>query len=194
MVDRGDRGELAERVRAQRLALGLTQAELAEAAQLAPSTIGDIESGRSHATRNLDLLARALKTTPEHLRSGRPPLPVLREGAAELTPRERAFLSLYRALSPANRLRVEAFMQGMGATPKRKPRGAGSAPRRGPVRKLALVSALLFSVLLVRARASDPLPPLPLPSIPGPIIVEYLGNGGTVCAVGSDLRTACPPI
>ncbi len=62
-----------ERVRRLRGELGVSQAELARLSGLSPGTIGDIEQGMQQGTRKIDLLAKALQTTPEYLRYGRGP-------------------------------------------------------------------------------------------------------------------------
>ena len=62
-----------ERVKRLRQELGLSQAQLANLSQLSPGTIGDIEQGTQQGTRKIDLLAKALRSTPEFLRYGRGP-------------------------------------------------------------------------------------------------------------------------
>ncbi len=58
------------RVKAQRLKLGLTQARLAKLAGIPQSTIGQIENGRNKSSTKLVELASALQTTPEYLTHG----------------------------------------------------------------------------------------------------------------------------
>ncbi len=60
--------EVADKIRERRKALGLTQVQLASAAQLGENTIQRIESGMAQvSTESLFRLARALRTTPNDL-------------------------------------------------------------------------------------------------------------------------------
>jgi SOS-response transcriptional repressor LexA len=59
---------LAKRVREQRKALGMTQAQLAEASGLQQSDISKIENGKVQSTTAVVELARALQKPPEWLR------------------------------------------------------------------------------------------------------------------------------
>lgn len=58
---------IGERIKSRRLALGLSQKELASAAGIAQQTIHSLESGRSNSSRALVKLAAALETSPAWL-------------------------------------------------------------------------------------------------------------------------------
>ena len=62
----------ANRVRARRKQLGLTQIQLARKSGLSQTTIADIERGRNDGSRSLLELADALNCDPEHLTKGAP--------------------------------------------------------------------------------------------------------------------------
>lgn len=62
-----------QRFKRLRKAADLSQSQLAAQTGLSPGTIGDIERGRQSLGKYIDLLATALRTTPEHLRSGDEP-------------------------------------------------------------------------------------------------------------------------
>jgi transcriptional regulator with XRE-family HTH domain len=61
----------ADRLRAARLALGMTQAQLARKAGLSVSTIRDLESGKNRATTRLLQIAKALRVNPAWLETGK---------------------------------------------------------------------------------------------------------------------------
>lgn len=67
---------IAERLKARREALGLSQVDLAAAARVAPGTIGNVEAGTRKAPRNLLAIAAALGVEPAWLESGRLPMEV----------------------------------------------------------------------------------------------------------------------
>ena len=56
-----------ERIAALRMAKGLSQTQLAKAADLSQATIGKLESGISSGSSHLHRIARVLGTTPEYL-------------------------------------------------------------------------------------------------------------------------------
>ncbi|MNE16397.1 putative HTH-type transcriptional regulator [compost metagenome] len=62
--------QLADRIKQRRLALGLTQTELAELVGTTQQGIVSVESGRTKRPRYLLELAKALKCDPEYLLSG----------------------------------------------------------------------------------------------------------------------------
>lgn len=62
---------LAERVKAARKRLGMSQRELAEKLNVKQQTISKLESGRSKGTYNLAALSRALDVTADWLLSGK---------------------------------------------------------------------------------------------------------------------------
>lgn len=64
---------IAERTRAAREALGLSQVELAAQAKVAPGTIGNLEAGTRKNPRELLAIAAALKVNAEWLKSGKGP-------------------------------------------------------------------------------------------------------------------------
>lgn len=64
---------IGTRIRTQRAALSLSQADLAQAVGVRQQTIGDLERGKSRGTKHLIALARALNVTPEWLESGKGP-------------------------------------------------------------------------------------------------------------------------
>lgn len=79
---------LGERIRQRRKALRLTQADLAEQADISASFLGHIERGsRVLSVQTLLLLCRALQTTPDALLAAD-----LLAPPAELPAREQAFL------------------------------------------------------------------------------------------------------
>ena len=121
-------------VRDMRRKRGMSQAQLAKRAQLAPGTIGDIEQGRQQATRNLDLLARALDLSPESLRECRETPEEI--GVPQLDRRELALIEKFRAVSDIDQARVEAFLSGIRPT-RRGPKGnAVRPPQRVPGRRV----------------------------------------------------------
>lgn len=62
--------QLADRIKQRRIALGLTQTELAELAGTTQQGIVSVESGRTKRPRYLHELAKALKCDPEYLLHG----------------------------------------------------------------------------------------------------------------------------
>ncbi|UUO22863.1 helix-turn-helix domain-containing protein [Colwellia sp. M166] len=62
--------DIAERIKKRRLQLGLTQAELAEAALTSQTALQKIEAGLTKSPRNIKQLAAALNTSPEFLQFG----------------------------------------------------------------------------------------------------------------------------
>lgn len=108
---------------------GLTQAQLAKKAGLAPSTIGDIEQGTQQSTRNIDLLAKALELTPENLRQCKDTADV--SAPPQLDQREIALIQKFRAISDIDQGRVEAFMSGIRPA-RRGPKPAARAPAPHP--------------------------------------------------------------
>lgn len=66
-----DMNSFAERVRSRRIALGLTQSQLAKLAGLRQPDISKIELGKINETTKLLGLARALKCTPDWLETGK---------------------------------------------------------------------------------------------------------------------------
>lgn len=61
---------IADRLKAAREALGLSQEELARAAGVSQGTIGNIESGTRRQPRELLAIAKAARVSPEWLQSG----------------------------------------------------------------------------------------------------------------------------
>ena len=61
---------IAERVKARRKELGLTQYQLADLVGIAQTAIQRLEKGDTKNPRNIEALARALQCTPEYLRFG----------------------------------------------------------------------------------------------------------------------------
>lgn len=66
-----DMTTLGERVKAKRKALGLTQKELALKAGVSQTTVSDMERGRNSSSREIALLARALKAETYWLATGK---------------------------------------------------------------------------------------------------------------------------
>lgn len=62
---------LGERIRAERESQGITRAELARAAGIAPSTLSDLELGLSKGTTALHKIASHLRVSPEWLETGK---------------------------------------------------------------------------------------------------------------------------
>ena len=95
-----DNKDMAERIRSSRAALGITQADLAEAVGVTRSAVAQWETGRSgQVGSTLTRLAEVLGVSPDFLLLGssasdRSPL---------LTGDETALLRLYRLCSPADR-------------------------------------------------------------------------------------------
>lgn len=100
---------------------GLSQSELAELADLAPGTIGDIERGRQGAGKKIDLLAAALGKTAEYIRTGEgEDAPVLE---SSLSPREMRLIDRFRSMNGPTKIRLEDFAAGLqGAIKDRQPR------------------------------------------------------------------------
>lgn len=67
---------LATRVRQRRLALNLTQSELAERANISQQSVESIENGRTRKPRNIIELAKALQCHPEWLLNGKSIMPM----------------------------------------------------------------------------------------------------------------------
>lgn len=63
---------IGERIKARRIARGLSVKEIARASGLAVSTLYDIERGDQRSTTKLHLIADALGTTPAELEHGGP--------------------------------------------------------------------------------------------------------------------------
>ncbi|WP_167354175.1 XRE family transcriptional regulator [Caballeronia fortuita] len=61
---------LAEKIKLARLALNMSQSDLAKKSGVTQGTIGHLETGRSNATTKLPAIAKALNTTVESLVSG----------------------------------------------------------------------------------------------------------------------------
>jgi len=110
-----------EFVAKRRRKLGMTQAELAKRSRLSPGTIGDIEQGTQHATRNIDLLAKALELTVDELRNCRLPAETS-PPPLSLDSRETHLLEKFRSLSERDKQRLEDFLGGI--------RSARRGPRR----------------------------------------------------------------
>ena len=102
----------AERVRHFRKLRGITQAELAQAADLTPGAIGDIESGRSKSTPAIDLIARALDVSTNMLREGMD-LSSQQYSEGSLSSRERKLLDRYRQLTPSARIKLDGYIDGL---------------------------------------------------------------------------------
>lgn len=82
----------ADRVRARRKQLGLTQVQLARKCGLSQTTIADIERGRNDGSKSLLDIARALNCDPEHLTKGAP--------IGGLTNQQRIAADLIAGMSP----------------------------------------------------------------------------------------------
>ncbi len=85
---------IGSRIERERVALGLTQEQLAIAAGVTQGTIGNVEKGLRKKPRELISIARALKVRPEYLETGRGPKEV--DGLQTSAPN--APLSLEQAL------------------------------------------------------------------------------------------------
>ena len=105
----------AERVKHYREGLKMTQAELAEFAELTPGAVGDIESGRSKSTPAIDLIAEALKISTKMLRYGVDHHPS-RYAKDSLSTRESRLIDAYRQLTGTAQIRLDAYIDGL---PKR---------------------------------------------------------------------------
>ncbi|MBS0364930.1 MAG: helix-turn-helix transcriptional regulator [Proteobacteria bacterium] len=127
--------DFGDRVRSKREALGLSQSELAAMAGFkSAGSIGDIEQGKQSATRNIDRLANALRTTTQYLRTGK--------GSAEaphqpidFNDRELALIDKFRRMSEREKSRLEGYVDGArptrrGARSRPPSRGQPSAPHR----------------------------------------------------------------
>lgn len=87
---------LAEKIKATRLALNMSQVELARKAGVTQGTIGHLETGRSTATTKLPAIAKALGVNVE----------VLLAGASDYQP---SFAHVMKQGSPGNLTTVEAY-------------------------------------------------------------------------------------
>lgn len=99
-----------QRFKRLRKAADLSQSQLAAQTGLSPGTIGDIERGRQSLGKYIDLLAMALRTTPEHLRSGDEPTAI---PAAMLSPREARLIERFRSMNGPTKTRLEDFAAGL---------------------------------------------------------------------------------
>lgn len=115
------RGEtVTERFKRLRKAADLSQSQLATQTGLSPGTIGDIERGRQGLGKYIDLLATALHTTPEHLRSGEEPTTF---PEAMLSARETRLIERFRSMNGPTKIRLEDFAAGLqGSIKERRPR------------------------------------------------------------------------
>lgn len=113
-----------QRVAHFREGLNITQAELAEFAEVVPSTIGDIESGRTKSTPVIDLIAEKLEVSTKMLRYGEDADPT-RHTNKTLSPRETKLIDLYRQLSGTSRNNLDYFMMGLPKKSAGKIAGAG---------------------------------------------------------------------
>ena len=100
-------GLFNERVKARRLALKLSQKQLAKQAGLSQNTISDIERGRNDGSRSLVPLAKALGVTPEYLTAATNESSQGRK-AAEFAAEADA---VYRQLNEAGRKFLEASLK-----------------------------------------------------------------------------------
>lgn len=99
-----------DRVRNRRLELKMSQSELAAESGLSPGTIGDIEAGRQRGTKNIDLLATALKTTADQLRTGEQSTDI---PESTLSAREVRLIERFRSMNPKNKGRLEDIATGL---------------------------------------------------------------------------------
>ncbi len=129
----GDNKTFGQRIRELRDDLGLSQSELARLVGLGVATISGLELGTQRSTAKIDLLAGALKTSPEYLRTGKygksaPPIP-----DTALTSREARLIERFRALSEDGRARAEGFVAAL--PDKRRTTGRGQSDRPVAERK-----------------------------------------------------------
>lgn len=112
---------VGERIKRCREDLGLTQSQLAEKADLAASTIGNIEQDRQGAGKNIDLIAGALGKSAKYLRTGADSSATIPE--ASLSQRETRLIQLFRSMGNTGKGKIEAYAAGLqGSAQERRPR------------------------------------------------------------------------
>lgn len=100
-IDTSPMIEIGDRIKALRKAKGIRQAELAKKAGIKQPSLSDIERNETKSLKasTLLLLAKALETSPDHLRTGRgsPSKPI------DTNAVEAEVVSVYQKLTPAHR-------------------------------------------------------------------------------------------
>lgn len=102
-----------DRVKAERLALGLSQKQLGSMSGLSQTTISDIERGRNVSSSEIIPLARALKVPADWLADGRDPKYPHRpdDRDAALLADQRQLLDEFQQLTPHHQLAVRAVIR-----------------------------------------------------------------------------------
>lgn len=94
----------AERMKQRRLALGLTQQQLATSCGLAQSAIGNMESGSRQGSRHIGILSAALGVNPVWLETGKGEIEPLSDTARKIA-------QAFNQLSPERQKALAAIIE-----------------------------------------------------------------------------------